>query len=112
MFMPSWGREITTTGSFGNASVLAAAKLTATDLYQVPFPGVCRYTYSVGGPVSACSALLGTTALNPELTNGEPIASPKSGRGWPTVPPVSLVLLLLSLAPFHTSTPSMPAQPA
>src|ERR1051325_4251722 len=50
-------------------------------------------------------------AVNPELVNVLPIASPTSARFRPTTPLASLVLELLSFAPFQTSTPSIPAQP-
>src|SRR5579859_5436507 len=58
-----------------------------------------------------CNAPALTTTLNPELVNELPSASPMSERARPTVPVASLVLPLLSLAPLHTSTPSMPAHP-
>src|SRR5258708_3441181 len=67
--------------------------------------------YSVLVPALApCNALAGTMALNPDVPNVPPSASPMSARARPTDPVDSLVPPL-SLAPFHTSTPLMPAHP-
>src|SRR4051794_16250196 len=60
MAWPSCGRAITTIGSFGNSNVAPVARLVpAAELrlmptvrYQVPLPGVCRYTYRLTAPLS------------------------------------------------------------